>query len=104
MENQNDMPRGLSRENTTFETQFSRARNTLYLLACEILSDSRLAHHVVEHCRIICSQQRVMFNPSGAFHSWLLRLAINEALFMLELRRKGDVFCHEAKQHIDACA
>jgi DNA-directed RNA polymerase specialized sigma24 family protein len=89
MEIQNDMLRGRMRENTTFETQFSRARNTLHFLANQILSDSQLAHEIVEHCWIIGSQPRVMFDTDSAFHSWLLRLAMDEALLMLDRRREG---------------
>lgn len=98
MEIQNDTLRDLSRENATFETQFFRARNNVHFLAYKILGDSQLAQQVVENCWIIGSQQRVMFDTDGAFLSWLLRLAMDEALFMLDRGRKGGVFCHEAKQ------
>lgn len=100
MEIQNDTPRNPSRENATFETQFSRARNNMHFLAHKILGDSQLAQQVVENCWIIGSQQRVKFDTDGAFLSWLLRLAIDEALFMLDRRRKGDVFYHEIKQEL----
>jgi hypothetical protein len=97
---QNDTQRGLSREHTTFETQFSRARNTLHFLAQQILMDSQLAHQVVEHCWIIGSQLRVTCDTDGAFRSWLLRLAIDEALITLDRRRKS-VYGgqHERRSH-----
>jgi len=55
-----DAPRVLSRK-SAFEAQFSRTRNTLYLVAYRLLGDPTRARQVVDHCWTISSQRRPMF-------------------------------------------
>jgi DNA-directed RNA polymerase specialized sigma24 family protein len=78
-----DAPRVQSR-NSAFEAQFSRTRNTLYLVAYRLLGDPMRAHQVVDHCWTLSSQRRPVFETDGALYSWLLRLAIDHALLLLE--------------------
>lgn len=82
-----DAPRALSRK-TAFEAQFSRARNTLYVVAYRLLGNPTRAHQVVDYCWTISSQRRPMFETDGALYSWLLRLAIDHALLILEQTRE----------------
>ena len=74
-------PSVLSRK-SMFEAQFSRARNTLYLVAYRILGDPVQAHQVADLCWTISSQRRPTFETEGALYSWLLRLAIDHALLL----------------------
>ena len=78
-----DAPRVLSRK-PAFKAQFSRTRNTLYLVAYQLLGDPTRAHQVVDHCWTISSQRRPTFDTEGALYSWLLRLAIDLALRRLK--------------------
>lgn len=83
METLVDAPCVLSR-NSAFEAQFRRTRNTLYLVAHRLLGDPTRALQVVDHCWTISSQRRPIFETDGALYSWLLRLAIDHALLLLE--------------------
>jgi DNA-directed RNA polymerase specialized sigma24 family protein len=76
-----DAPCALSHK-SAFKAQFSRARNTLYLVAYRLLGDATRAHQVVDHCWTISSQRRPTFATDGARYSWLLRLAIDHALLL----------------------
>jgi DNA-directed RNA polymerase specialized sigma24 family protein len=78
-----DAPRVRSR-NSAFEAQFSRTRNTLHLVAYRLLGDPTRAHQVVDNCWTLSSQLRPIFETDGALYSWLLRLAIDHALLLLE--------------------
>jgi DNA-directed RNA polymerase specialized sigma24 family protein len=82
-----DAPRVRSR-NSTFEVQFSRTQNTLYLVAYRLLGDPTQAHQIVDYCWTISSQRRPIFETDGALSSWLLRLAIDRALLLLEQTRE----------------
>ena len=76
-------PRVLSR-NSAFEAQFCRAQNTLYLVAYRLLGDPKRAHQVVDHCWTLSAQRRPIFLTEGALYGWLLRLAVDHALLLLE--------------------
>lgn len=78
-----DAPRVQSSK-SAFEVQFSRTRNTLYLVAYRLLGDPTRANQVVDYCWTISSQRRPTFETDGALYSWLLRLAIDHALLLLE--------------------
>lgn len=87
-----DAPRVLSRK-SAFEAQFSRAWNTLYLVAYRLLGDPTRAHQVVDYCWTISSQRRPIFETDGALYSWLVRLAIDHALLLLGQTSESYVGC-----------
>jgi DNA-directed RNA polymerase specialized sigma24 family protein len=71
------------KEGDTFDERFSRLHKTLHFIACRILADRETAAFAVESCRRKASQNSSGFESEGAFHSWILRLLIDEALSIL---------------------
>jgi DNA-directed RNA polymerase specialized sigma24 family protein len=66
-----------------FDEWFSRCHNTLHFTACLILGGSQRAERAVRNCRFRASRSLRSFESEGHFRSWLLRLLISEALFIL---------------------
>ena len=71
-----------------FEQRFSRCRGLLYFVACRVLDSREGAEDAVENCRITASRNPSSFEHEGGFHSWLVRVLIDEALVILR-RRSG---------------
>jgi len=67
-------------EPVRFANWFSRCHTTLYITARLILGDSEKAERAVRNCRIGLSRISSTFHSEGAFHSWILRRLISEAL------------------------
>ena len=72
-----------------FDDWFSRCRNTLHYTAVLILGESEMAEHAVQNCWFKASRNRPIFENEGLFRSWVLRLLIGEALFILHESHRG---------------
>jgi DNA-directed RNA polymerase specialized sigma24 family protein len=66
---------------------FSRYRRTLLLVAYRVLGDDNQAEDAVQRClRSAASRNVPRFENEGAFRSWLVRVLIDVALFILQER------------------
>jgi DNA-directed RNA polymerase specialized sigma24 family protein len=74
----------------------------LYIVARRILGDSERADEVVNLCLDIASQHWVTFDTDGAFYSWLLRLAIDQAILELNRKCEGGITCVRRAQLVPA--
>ena len=87
----------LDERSKAFEARFCRAEGMLYFLAEQILGpdclpDDGLNESVVaavDNCWRVASADPPDFDSDGAFHSWLLRILIDEALLILQARKLG---------------
>lgn len=87
----------LDERSTAFEARFCRAEGMLYFLAEQILGgdcrpDDGLNESVVaavDNCWHVASVDPPDFDSDGAFHSWLLRILIDEAHLILHPRKLG---------------
>jgi len=77
----------------------ARYRRLLYFVADRVLGNPDKAVIAVENCLNSAAQKVTAFDREGAFRSWLVRLAIDEALAILHGRR---VLAH--RHHDDAAA
>jgi DNA-directed RNA polymerase specialized sigma24 family protein len=68
-----------------FTARFSRCHGLLHFIACRVLSDTKGARDAVQNCWLTAFRHSPKFEHEGAFRSWLLRMAIDEAL---AIRRK----------------
>jgi DNA-directed RNA polymerase specialized sigma24 family protein len=68
-----------------FNARFSRCHGLLYLIACRVLGGTEGARDSVQNCWHTAARNPPKFEHEGAFRSWLLRIAIDEAL---AIRRK----------------
>jgi DNA-directed RNA polymerase specialized sigma24 family protein len=81
---QNETDQVASREQLRkFDESFTRCHKTLQYTARLILSGSKMAEYAVQKCRFRASRNPLNFESEGAFHSWILRLLISEALSIL---------------------
>ena len=66
---------------------FSRYRRTLLLVAYRVLGDPNQAEDAVQRCLQSAASRNVpRFENEGAFRSWLVRVLIDVALFILQER------------------
>jgi hypothetical protein len=66
---------------------FSRYRRTLHLVAYRVLGDDNQAEDAVQRCLQSAASRNVpRFENEGAFRSWLVRVLIDVALFILQER------------------
>jgi DNA-directed RNA polymerase specialized sigma24 family protein len=66
---------------------FSRYRRTLLLVAYRVLGDDNQAEDAVQRCLQSAASRNVpRFENEGAFRSWLVRVLIDVALFILQER------------------
>lgn len=65
---------------------FSRYRRTLLLVAYRVLGDHNQAEDAVQRCLRSASRNVPRFENEGAFRSWLVRVLIDVALFILQER------------------
>ena len=66
---------------------FSRYRSTLLLVAYRVLGDHSQAEDAVQRCLLSAASRNVpRFENEGAFRSWLVRVLIDVALFILQER------------------
>jgi DNA-directed RNA polymerase specialized sigma24 family protein len=66
-----------------FDKWFSRCSGTLHFTARLLLGGSQMAECAVRNCRLRASRNPPSFESEGPFRSWILRLLISEALFIL---------------------
>ena len=81
----------------------SRYRRLLHFVAQRVLGNPDRADIAVENCLFSASRHVPAFDCEGAFRSWLVRLAIDEALAILHGRSipddRRDWSRQEAAQH-----
>jgi hypothetical protein len=66
---------------------FSRYRRTLLLVAYRVLGDHNQAEDAVQRCLQSAASRNVpLFDNEGAFRSWLVRVLIDVAVFILQER------------------
>jgi DNA-directed RNA polymerase specialized sigma24 family protein len=75
----------LQEDPAVFNARFSRCHELLYCIACRVLCGTEGAQDSVQNCWLKASRNPPRFEHEGAFRSWLLRMAIDEAL---AIRRK----------------
>ena len=89
-------------ESTSFYVRASRYRGLLHFVACRVLGNPDRADIVVENCLFSASNRATVFDCEGAFRSWLVRIAIDEALAILHgssiLEHRRDWSVQEATQ------
>jgi DNA-directed RNA polymerase specialized sigma24 family protein len=69
-----------------FYEKFTRCQPLLYFIAGTVLGDSEQAEEAVHNCCRTASMSPRRFQRGNAFHSWLLRVLIDEALLILSRR------------------
>lgn len=70
----------------SFYIRAARYRRLLYFIADRVLGDPDRAAITVDNCLYSAAQRVTAFDCEGAFRSWLVRLAIDEALAILHGR------------------
>jgi Sigma-70 region 2 len=68
---------------TAFYVRASRYRRLLHSVAHRVLGNPDRADIAVENCLFSASHRVTVFDCEGAFRSWLVRIAIDEALAIL---------------------
>ena len=80
----------------SFYARAARYRRLLYFIADRVLGDPDRAAIAVDNCLYSAAQHVAAFDCEGDFRSWLVRLAIDEALAILhgttsEHRKSGSL-------------
>ncbi len=70
-----------------FDAQCSRYRRSLYFIACRLLGVPEWAEDAVTNCFHAASRNPPRFDCEGDFRLWLMRILIDEALFVLHEER-----------------
>jgi DNA-directed RNA polymerase specialized sigma24 family protein len=73
----------LDQQELIFDARFWRCYRTLHLIACRVLGGPERAEEAIGSCWRIASCHPQRFEHEGEFHSWLLRVLIDEALVLL---------------------
>ena len=76
-------PQTQREDQAVFHDRFARSRSLLHFTACRVLGSPERAELAVRNCWRRASRNPPRFGNDGAFRSWLLRLLIDEALFIL---------------------
>src|SRR5260221_6818065 len=79
----------------------SRYRRLLHSVAHRVLGNPDRADIAVENCLFSASHRVTAFDCEGAFRSWLVRLAIDEALAILHGRNMPERRHGTALQELD---
>jgi DNA-directed RNA polymerase specialized sigma24 family protein len=79
-----------------FYEKFTRCRPLLYFIAGAVLVSSEEAEEAVHNCCRSASVRLGRFLRGNAFHSWLLRILIDEALLILRRREDSSTSCEGA--------
>jgi DNA-directed RNA polymerase specialized sigma24 family protein len=77
-------------KNMSFYVRASRYRGLLHFVACRVLGNPDTADIAVENCLLVAFRRVRAFDCEGAFRSWLVRIAIDEALAILHRRGLPD--------------
>jgi DNA-directed RNA polymerase specialized sigma24 family protein len=72
-----------------FIARFSRCHALLHFIACRVLGDTEGAQDSVQNCWLTASRNPPKFQHEGAFRSWLLRIAIDEALAIRQKKKES---------------
>src|SRR5579862_6494229 len=78
-----------------FYDRLSRCRRLLRFMAVRILRNSESAEEAVQNTFVTASQNPPRFKSEGAFHCWLIRILIDEALLILRQDRSMSATCPE---------
>jgi DNA-directed RNA polymerase specialized sigma24 family protein len=78
-----------------FYDRFTRSRPLLYLIAGIVLGESEETEEAVQNCCRTASTSPLRFKRGNAFHSWLLRVLIDEALLILSRRKDSPAACEK---------
>jgi DNA-directed RNA polymerase specialized sigma24 family protein len=78
--------KGSASEQMSLYVRALRYRRLLHLVANRVLGNLDRANIAVENCLLAASRHVRAFDCEGAFRSWLVRLAIDEALAILHGR------------------
>ena len=78
--------KGTTEKSRSFYVQASRYRSLLHFVACRVLGDPDKADIAVENCLLAAFRHVRTFDCDGAFRTWLVRIAIDEALAILHGR------------------
>lgn len=73
-------------KSASFYVRASRYRGLLHFVACRVLGNSDRGDIAVENSLFAAYRQVRTFDCEGAFRSWLVRIAIDEALAILHRR------------------
>jgi DNA-directed RNA polymerase specialized sigma24 family protein len=73
----------LRQQKSIFDARFWRCYRTLHLIACRVLGGPERAEEAIGSCWRRASRHAQWFERESEFHSWLLRVLIDEALVLL---------------------
>lgn len=79
-------------ETALYEILMRRYNQRLYRVACAILRDTAEAEDVIQDAYVRAYQHLDQFAGRSPFSIWLTRIAVNEALRRLQLRRRSTQF------------
>ena len=79
--------KGSADDRLSLYVRAARYRRLLYFVAERVLGNADRAAIAVENCLYSAAQNVTAFDREGAFRSWLVRLAMDEALAILHGRR-----------------
>jgi DNA-directed RNA polymerase specialized sigma24 family protein len=77
----------------SFYARASRYRSLLDFVAHRVLGNPDRAAIAVENCLFSASRRATAFDCEGAFRSWLVRIAIDEALAILRWKTIPEYRC-----------
>lgn len=72
----------LNQQQPIFDARFRRCYRTLHLIASRVLGGPERAEEAIGNCWRRASGHPRHFDHEGEFHSWLLRVLIDEALVL----------------------
>lgn len=78
----------LNQDLAVFRARFWRSHRLLHFIACRVLGDPERAADAIENCWVKASRNPPRFEYDGAFRSWLVRVLIDEALAILQEKRR----------------
>ena len=73
----------LNEQELIFDARFWRSYRTLHFIACRVLGGPERAEEAIGSCWRKASRDPQRCEHEGEFHSWLLRVLIDEALALL---------------------
>ena len=79
-----------------FHDKFARSRPLLYHVADIVLDDPEDAERAIQSCYRTASASPRRSQCGNAFHSWILRVMIDEALLIVNQRVNPSTVCEEA--------
>lgn len=86
----------LKQQQPIFDARFRRCYGTLHLIASRVLGGPVRAEEAIGNCWRMASRHPRRFDHEGEFHSWLLRVLIDEALvFLRESEETCTAVLHE---------